>query len=380
MDFTNLRELLDHFTSWRIPGCACAVYYKHRLVFSSASGYADVERGIPMDCDRNIMYMYSCSKPVTCASALMLWEKGKFLFTDPLYDFLPAWKDARVRALDGDGRETTVPLEHPITVGELFTMTSGLDYNTNGASFAAAKERLAPECPTVDMINALAGDPLFRQPGGGWFYGMSHDVLAAVVEVISGMSLRDFAKKNIFEPLGMEDTEYCGGVIKDSGRAAVLYQFSDETGKYSPIDVQRNGMIFGTEYASGGAGISSTVSDMAKFAEMMANGGRAPDGTRIIGRRTIDLMRSDILRDDQKADYWFPGYGYGLGVRTLTDPAAAGAVSKIGEFGWTGAAGAYMLVDPDSEVALFYAHHMLNNQEPYTAPRLRNTLYSCLDD
>ncbi len=165
MDFTNLRELLDHFTSWRIPGCACAVYYKHRLVFSSASGYADVERGIPMDCDRNIMYMYSCSKPVTCASALMLWEKGKFLFTDPLYDFLPAWKDARVRALDGDGRETTVPLEHPITVGELFTMTSGLDYNTNGASFGGGEGASCARVPHGGHDKRLGGRPIVPSAG-----------------------------------------------------------------------------------------------------------------------------------------------------------------------------------------------------------------------
>ena len=119
-------------------------------------------------------------------------------------------------------------------------------------------------------------------------------------------------------------------------------------------------MIFGTEYASGGAGIASTVTDMAKFAEMLANGGKTPDGKHIIDRRTIDLMRRDALREDQKADYWFPGYGYGLGVRTLVDPTAAGATSAPGEFGWTGAAGAYMLVDPDSQVALYYAHHMMN--------------------
>lgn len=380
MDFQKLEELMDHFTSWRIPGCACAAYYRHKPVFKYSSGYADVEKGVKMDCDRHKMFMYSCSKPVTCTAALMLWEQGKFLFTDSIGDYMPAWKNVRVRAKDADGADITVPAEKSITVRDLFTMTSGLDYSTNGEAFRAAQEKYSPQCSTVDMMNALAGDPLFRQPGGGWYYGMSHDVLGALVEVISGMSLRDYAKKYIFDPLGMDDTEYCDGTIKESDRAATLYCFSDEEGKYFRNGGQRNDMIFGTEYASGGAGIASTVTDMAKFAEMLANGGKTPDGEHIIGRRTIDLMRRDALREDQKADYWFPGYGYGLGVRTLVDPTAAGATSAPGEFGWTGAAGAYMLVDPDSQVALYYAHHMLNNQEPYTAPRLRNTLYACLED
>lgn len=376
MDFQRLKDLMDHFTSWRIPGCSCVVYYKHRPVFKYSSGFADVENGIKMDADYHRMFMYSCSKPVTCTAAMMLWEQGKFLLDDPVEKFLPGWGHVKYTKRLDDGSCEAVDFDGKVSVANLFEMTSGLDYNVSGAAFTAARKKFAPECNTVDMMNALAGDPLYEKPGQYWFYGMSHDVLAAVIEVVSGMSLRGFAKKNIFEPLGMNDTVYSDGEIGE--RAAVQYWFNNEADRYQRAD-QHNGYIFGKDYASGGAGIVSTVPDMAKFTEMLTNGGKTPDGEIIISRRTIDLMRKNRLRESMRQHFWYPGYGYGLGVRTLIDPAAAGATSALGEFGWSGAAGAYMIADPNSEVALFYAHHMLNNQEPYTTPRLRNVLYSCLD-
>ena len=142
--------------------------------------------------------------------------------------------------------------------------------------------------------------------------------------------------------------------------------------------------IFGSEYDSGGAGLVSTVSDMAKFADVMSARGLTREGARILAPRTVDLMRRNHLKTipaslSSFANNELVGYGYGLGVRTMVDPAAGGAPSPVGEFGWTGAAGAYMLMDPENELAMFYAHHMTNNQEDYTAPRLRNVLYSCLD-
>lgn len=376
MDFKKLRDLMDYFTSWRIPGCSCSVYFGHRPVFKYSSGFADAENKIKMNADYHRMFMYSCTKPVTCTAAMMLWEKGKFLLDDPIEAYLPAWSNVKYIRRHADGSSEIADCDRKITVSDLFTMMSGLDYNIDGKAFSAAKEKFAPECGTVDMMNALAGDPLWEMPGQYWYYGMSHDVLAALIEVVAGMSLRDFARINIFEPLGMNDTVYSDGTIGE--RAAVQYWFNNDTEKFQRAD-QRNGYIFGSNYSSGGAGIVSTVTDMVKFAEMMANGGKTPDGRQIISRNTIDLMRKNRLSAEQLKVFWHPGYGYGLGVRTLIDPAAAGAPSKIGEFGWTGAAGAFMLIDPDSSVAMFYAHHMLNNQEAYTVPRLRNVLYSCLD-
>ena len=144
----------------------------------------------------------------------------------------------------------------------------------------------------------------------------------------------------------------------------------------APADAKEFSILF-----SGGAGVVSTVSEMALLMKVLAAKGRTDDGTYIISPRTIDLMRAPHLTEEEGKGIDWPhlwGYSYGLGVRTMKDPAKGGSSSSVGEFGWTGAAGGFALIDPDNDLALFYAHHMLNNQENFVAPRLRNILYSCL--
>ena len=214
-----------------------------------------------------------------------------------------------------------------------------------------------------------------------WNYSLCHDVLGALVEVIADMPLADYVKKTILDPLGMKETEF-GMSDERRKRMATLYCFNDDTLSIEREPSQSNWSIFGTKYHSGGAGITSTVDDMALFTEMMAAGGVAQSGERIISSRTLDLLRSNQLSEQALKDVnWshLNGYGYGLGVRTMMDPAKGGSTSPVGEYGWTGAAGAYMMIDPENRLAVFYAHHMLNNQEYYTAPRIRNIVYSCLE-
>lgn len=377
MDFKKLSDFMDYLTGWRIPGCGCVVYHKGKPVFKYSAGYADIENEIKLDCDKHRMFMYSISKIITCTTALTLWEEGKFLLDDPVSDFLPSWKDARVRTEDG----TTVPVERPVTLRDLFTMTSGLDYNCESPALKEAREKYAPHCPSVPLMDALGRDPLLFQPGARWCYGLSHDVIGAVVEVITGRKLGEVAKERIFDPLGLKKTSYG---LSDEARSemAVQYAFNDANDRIDRPDYQENWAIFGDEYHSGGAGVVSTISEIAVIMNMLATGGKAPDGTQIIAPTTIDLMRLSHLTAEQTASMdWshLPGYSYGLGVRTMLDPAKGGSPSPVGEFGWSGAAGGFAVIDPENELALFYAHHMLNNQEGYVTPRLRNVLYSCLD-
>ena len=377
MDFTKLKELMDSYTSWRIPGCSAVVTLHGKKIYENSSGFSDVEAGVPMTPD-SLMYMYSASKPITCAAALTLWEKGKFLLNDPLYKYMPEWADAKVETEDREGNKITVPAERPVTVGDLFSMTSGLDYNTERPSLKKAREELYPVCPTARLMSAVGRDPLIFQPGERWNYGLSHDVIGGLIEIISGMSLKDYAKKVIFDPLEMDKSYYGGWEIPEN--LAVQYEFSDEKDAYFRTN-QKNYFIMGSEFYSGGAGVISTVSDMAKFTAAMSLRGVSENGVRILAPTTVDMMKKNRLSSVQRVNYdWdaLKGYGYGLGVRTLIDPAGAGSPSPVGEFGWTGAAGAYMLIDTENELSLFYAHHMLNNQEYYTANRLRNVLYSCL--
>ena len=143
-----------------------------------------------------------------------------------------------------------------------------------------------------------------------------------------------------------------------------------------------NVLLFGNEYDSGGAGIITSVSDYGRFANALANGGIGATGERILSKYAINLLRQNQLKESQMENFnWsqLSGYGYGLGVRTMINQASGGSMSQTGEFGWGGAAGASIYVDPDINLGVFYAHHMLNQQESYYQPRLRNVIYSCLD-
>lgn len=382
MDFSKLSELMDHFTSWRIPGNSCVVYKDRKPVFKYSSGYADIESGRKM-CGDEILYMFSATKPVVCTAALTIWEKGKFDLLDTVDKYLPEWADMKYVSKDKDGNEIIlpVPADRKATVRDLFRMSAGLDYNTETPALREARERLAPECPTREIARAIAAEPLRFIPGEHWNYSLCHDVLGAVIEVIADMPLADYVKKVILDPVGMTDTEF-GMSDERRKRMATMYCFNDTTVSIERNPTQDNWSIFGTKYHSGGAGLTSTVSDMAMFTEMMAAGGITQDGKRIVKESTIDLMRRNHLDPHQMPDVnWshLAGYGYGLGVRTMVDPAKGGSPSPVGEFGWTGAAGAFMHIDRENNLAMFYAHHMLNNQEYYTAPRLRNILYSCID-
>lgn len=382
MDFSSLSELMDHFTGWRIPGNSCVVYKDRKPVFKYSSGYSDIESGKKM-CGDEILYMFSATKPVVCTAALTLWEKGKFDLLDTVDQYLPEWADMKYKTVDSDGKEIILPVpgNRKATVRDLFTMSAGLDYNTESPALKEAREKYAPDCPTREIVKAMAMEPLNFIPGDHWNYSLCHDVLGALIEVVADMPLADYVKKVILDPVGMRDTEF-GMSDERRKRMATIYSFNDTTVSIDKVPGQDNWAIFGPKYHSGGAGLTSTVSDMAMFTDMMASGGLSQSGERVVKETTIELMKKNHMTAKQMPDInWsqLAGYGYGLGVRTMVDPAAGASPSPVGEFGWTGAAGAYMLIDTKNKLSMFYAHHMLNNQEYYTAPRLRNVLYSCLD-
>lgn len=392
MDFTDLKNFMDRLCAWRIPGNAVSVCIDNKEVFSYSAGFADTENGIPMTSDK-LINIYSCSKVATVVAALQLYEKGFFLLDDPLYDFIPEFKNVRVKDENGDMRAPV----RPITLRHLFTMTSGLTYDRTTKAFEKAREITNGKMDTLSLVKCLASDPLEFDPGERWLYSLSHDVLAAVVEVISGKKFRDYMKENIFDPLGMKDTYYHNEALRD--RMAEQYRFEEE-GSADVVTMQSRGslnknggtvinvgkdnsdFVFGPEYDSGGAGITTSVSDYSKFCSALANYGLGANGERILSKGTVDLLRSNQLsRELLNYFNWgqLRGYGYGLGVRTLIDKAKSGTCGNLGEFGWGGAAGATVLVDPEIGLSLFYAHHMLNPQETYYQPRLRNVIYNCIN-
>ncbi len=379
MDFTPLKEFMDHLTAWRIPGNSIRVSIEDKEVFTYQSGYADIETKEPMT-TRHLLNLYSCSKPTTVTAALQLYEQGKIKLDDPLYAYIPEFRQMHL----ADGSVA----KNPITLRHLFTMTSGLTYNTRTKAFDKARKLTDGKMDTLTVIRCIAEDPLSFEPGTKWQYSLSHDVLAAVVEVVCGEKFRDYVKHNIFDPLGMENCVYHNEAFQN--QMASIYRFVDgvegtlvdkQSGASSREGgfVQKEGKqcahVFGPEYDSGGSGITASVAEYSKFCDALANGGKG-----ILKPETIDLMRTNQIENVDKSRFtWkqLEHYGYGLGVRTLLEVPNDGN-GNIGEFGWGGAAGASLWIDPDLKLSVCYAHHMLNPQEDYYQPRVRNVVYGCL--
>ena len=384
MNFEYMKNFMDSLTEWIIPGNSVVIYKDGKKVFEYSSGYSDLEKKIKKTGEEQL-YIYSCSKVATVTAALQLYEQGKFLLSDPLYEYLPEFKKMYVK--DGDRIKAA---ENPITIRDLFTMTAGLSYATNTPAFEKARKLTDGKMDTRTVIKCLAEEPLLFEPGARWNYSLCHDVLAVLAEVVSGMGFSEYMKKHIFEPLDMNNSYYHTPndviispqyiyEIQDTKNIVELQQKEHTTGVVKRA--YGNELVFGENYDSGGAGIITTVDDYAKFAAALANSGTGLNNNRILSSATVKLMKTNQLNEAQrKTMNWrrLRGYGYGLGVRTLIDKAESGSNSSIGEIGWGGAAGATIIADTEEKVALFYAHHMLNPQEEYYQPRLRNVLYSCL--
>ncbi len=384
MNFEYMKNFMDSLTEWIIPGNSVVIYKDGKKVFEYSSGYSDLEKKIKKTGEEQL-YIYSCSKVATVTAALQLYEQGKFLLSDPLYEYLPEFKKMYVK--DGDRIKAA---ENPITIRDLFTMTAGLSYATNTPAFEKARKLTDGKMDTRTVIKCLAEEPLLFEPGARWNYSLCHDVLAVLAEVVSGMRFSEYMKKNIFEPLDMNNSYYHAPndviispqyiyEIQDTKNIVELQQKEHTSGVVKRA--YGNELVFGENYDSGGAGIITIVDDYAKFAAALANSGTGLNNNRILSSATVKLMKTNQLNEAQrKTMNWrrLRGYGYGLGVRTLIDKAESGSNSSIGEIGWGGAAGATIIADTEEKVALFYAHHMLNPQEEYYQPRLRNVLYSCL--
>lgn len=376
----------------RTPSNAVAVYKDGKEVFRYASGLADIRKKKPLTGDEHV-YIYSCSKIATVTAGLQLLEQGKILLSDPLYEYIPEFKEMYVQDLNGE----VVRAKNLITIGNLFSMTAGLAYDMNSAGFQQAQKVTNGKCDTVETIKCIAKDPLLYEPGTHWRYSLGHDVLAAVISVVSGKKFRDYMKENIFDPLQMNKTVYH---LNDeiAANMAPQYTFVPTAGEVTDyVEAQKSGKgnegkfkdvglencyILGDEYDSGGAGIITTMDDYVKLMEALANFGKGLNGERILSRYTVDLMRTNSLTNEQMKDFdWkqMLGYGYGLGVRTHINRAISGMNSSLGEFGWGGAAGAAAIIDPTEHLAVFYVQHTLNPREEFYQPRLKNVVYSCLD-
>ena len=380
MNFKNLEELMDRLTAWRIPGAEIEVYKDNERVFKYASGYADVENKKPID--GSLYFLYSSSKVATSAAVMQLLERGEILLTDPVKEYMPEFSEMYIKKEVEPGKFELVKAKNDIKIMHLLSMTAGFDYNWNTPAINSVKVATNGKSPTRDIVRAIAQSPLQFEPGEHWSYSLCLDVLGGFVEVVSGKKFSDYVKENIFDPIGMNNSTY-RFTEEVKSKMAKQYRFDDEKGIAIEEGFKNSHTIgVGSEFDSGGAGIISDVSDYAKFASALANGGVAPNGERILSPGAIELMRTNLLSEQALKDVTWPqlaGYGYGCAVRTMMNIGAGGSCGSVGEFGWGGAAGSYLMADPDKKLSVFYVQHLLNNQEPYVHPRLRNVVYKSIE-
>lgn len=370
MDFKPLEQTMASLvTELSLPGAEISVRVARKEVFRCAVGFSDLETRMPLR-GGELYYFYSATKPITCAAVMQLCERGLLSLSDPVARYLPEFSSPTVRMPDGSRVES----RRPITVEHLLTMTSGLDYNLKTKAIFDVAERTGGKCPTREIACAIAERPLHFHPGERWLYGLSHDVLAALVEIISGMRYSEYVTEQIFRPLGMTDS-YFHPTDELLSRMTTPYALGEAGNLPLP---KTNLFDLGEEYESGGAALISSVPDYARFADAMANGGVGETGESILRPETIDLMRNNRVGDLMETDgRWrhLRGYGYGLGVRTRITADGGGS---LGEFGWDGAKGVYVLMDPLRRLSLTYAEHR-GAYKDLIQTRLREAAYACLD-
>ena len=344
-----------------------------KVVYHKTFGYRDVEAQAPMSRDA-IFRIASMTKPITSVGLMQLWEQGRFQLRDPLSKFLPEFSKMRVAlpiepSDSARGPFKTVEAATQITIQQLLTHTAGLANPYRGATqdmYRQVRANLKPGSTVGDYVAALAKLPLNFHPGERWEYGPATDVAGRLIEVLSGLTLDEYLKRNIFEPLGMTDTHFYMPESK-LPRFAAQYR-PDSDGKIELQDRPDANSRWVKEphaYFSGGGGLVSTSTDYFRFHQMMLNGGEV-DGVRILGSRTVRLMTTNHTGD--KA-VWLrgPGFGFGLGYSITTDLGQSAMPSAVGTYGWGGAFCTVFWVDPEDEIIGI----LMTQVRPYTHLNIR---------
>ena len=396
-DFRKLDELLKRFVADGLPGCGICVARKGEILFEEYYGYADIENDVKLT-GKNVFRQASLTKIAMYTMAMKLFEQGKFRMTDPIYEYFPEWKNTMKRVPKPDGSVSIVPVEHPITVKNIMNMTCGLPYQLftgqkNGHPVSEDMSRAMQPLlkkghfTLREQIKAISEVPIAFEPGTDWLYGFASELTAGLLEVIEGKPAELVIKEELFEPLQMDSS--ANFIFGDLGECLVANYWLAPGKKLGEKDALIKGtpdrdasMVGPLGTVSGFQRVITNPSDYTKLMQMLANGG-IYQGKRIMGRKTIDLMRTNTISqrmiDEDFTNNYLAGYGYGYGVRMLLDKYQGHHNGALGQFGWTGGSGTWAEADPSEGLSVVYMHNLQPNLEEYHHLRMRAAVYGCLD-
>jgi CubicO group peptidase (beta-lactamase class C family) len=340
-----------------------AVARKGKLVYYEAFGYLDKGKGIPMPKDA-IFSIASMTKPMVAAGALMLYEESRLLVHDPIGNYLPPLRNMSVAVFrkDASGHDVMErePARRQPTVQDLMRHTAGFTYGNQGTTelhklYPGGAGNVGATMTGSEFIEALGKLPLHYQPGTQWDYSYGLDIVGLAIEGVMKQPLGRFLQERLFGPLGMVDTAFTVPKEK-AGRIARALPIDPVTGEPQSIRDQ----TLPWKFECGGGCATSTALDYLQFAQMLLNGGTL-DGTRVLGRKTVEYMTADHLGPEVNTDRLhnfavehIDGYGFGLGVAVRRGTGVAGIMGSPGEFHWAGAQGTLFWVDPKEELAVVF--------------------------
>ena len=381
----RIRPVMQAYVDQRgFSGLSTMIARREKIIHLEQVGWQDRETQTPMTAD-TIFRLYSMTKPIVCTAFMTLYEEACFRLFDPVAKFIPAFAKLRVLAGNKEAGYKEVDINRPVTILDLLTHTSGLTYNfleDSPVSKLYLESQVGKADQTLeDMIDRLAQFPLAFQPGARWQYSVGIDVIARLIEVISGQKLQQFLQERLFAPLGMIDTGFSVPAEK-LARLATLYGLPDiatstlstiaeayERGYNQRIDVEATYPTTNTtSFARGGFGLFSTIGDYMRFAQMLLNRGHM-EGVQILAPKIVDLMHMNYLSKSllpwEIGGLPSMGYGFGLGSRVLLNVAESALPGSVGEFGWGGAAKTYYWIDPQEElIGILMAQYMVGFDEP----------------
>ena len=364
--------LRDQIANGKIPGAVLLIQQHGKPVYHEFFGVQDVVSKAPMT-DQTIFRLFSMTKAITSVAAMTLVDEGKLKLEDPVAKYIPSFANVKVgvekKSEDGTKTLDLVPPNRPPTILDLMRHTSGITYGFYGDSLVrkayAAANLYAGDFDLAEFAERIAKLPLHDQPGSLWQYGHSTDVLARIMEIVSGKSLLEVEREKLLDPLGMKDT---GFFVTDPEKQKLIAQpmpnDSDfRVGRENRPDVPK-------KWQSASGGMVSTMSDFARFAQMLLDGGKF-EGKTYLSPKAFELMTTDHVGPGSGVgrDYfYFPGdgFGFGLGLAVRTDPGNAKPPppGSLGELKWDGASGCYFVIDRKQDMFFVLLEQTPSQRQP----------------